>query len=131
MHSSFTERALSTWGLSVPTSDIQDQVYYQIMTAGGEVIAGNVNMPQPPSIDGIVVNQPQVYNGSMYHESVRIAYMWVDLGNQAVLNSRFQPNSVVLIQVAETLNKREALAREILQGVTLPQLGSFCRLRCC
>ena len=35
MHSSFTERALSTWGLSVPTSDIQDQVFYQIMTAGG------------------------------------------------------------------------------------------------
>mgnify|MGYP003605872563 CR=1 FL=1 len=122
MHSSFTERALSTWGLSVPTSDIQDQVFYQIMTAGGEVIAGNVNMPQPPSIDGVVVNQPQIYNGTMYHESVRIAYMWVDLGSQAVLNSRFQQNSVVLVQVAETLNKREALAREILQGVTLPQL---------
>ena len=123
MHSSYTERALSTWGLSVPTNDIQDQVYYQIMTTGGEVIAGNVNMPQPPSLDGVVVNQPQVYNGSMSHEAVRIAYMWVDLGTQTVLNSRFKANdSVVLIQVAETLNKREALAREILQGVTLPQL---------
>ncbi|TDR30904.1 sensor histidine kinase [Hydromonas duriensis] len=122
MRSSYTEHALSTWGLSIPVFDSQDQMYYQIVSSNGETILGTTKMPQPPAADAIVMNQPQVYSATLYNEPVRVAYVWLDLGNQSVIGSHFQSNSVVLIQVAETLNKRKALAREILQGVTLPQL---------
>lgn len=122
MKSSYTERAMSTWGLSVPFSDAQDQIYYQVSSSRGETIAGTVNMPQPPANESIVIDVPQVYSSTLYSSPVRVAYVWVDLGEQSLRGYLFNDSSVVLVQVAETLNKRQALAREILQGVTLPQL---------
>jgi two-component system sensor histidine kinase TctE len=50
---------------------------------------------------------------------IRVAYIWVDL--QAA-QDRKSGDKPVLIQVAETLEKRSTLATEIIKGVMLPQL---------
>lgn len=120
LQSSYSERSLSSWGLSVPSSDEQDHVYYQVAAVDAETIVGTVLMPEPPS--EMVLNRVQLYDAVMYDEPVRVAYMWVDLTGQSLLNTRFKEHPIVLIQVAESSRKRESLARQILQGVTLPQL---------
>ena len=51
-----------------------------------------------------------------------MAYTWMQINSASPLSEKFMPDTVVLLQVGETLNKRRALARQILQGVTLPQL---------
>jgi two-component system sensor histidine kinase TctE len=51
--------------------------------------------------------------GRVHNEDVRIAYMF-----QPVTTI---PDSYVTVQVAETLNKRDALTSRILSGVLLPQ----------
>lgn len=120
LQSSFAERSLSAWGLSIPYSDEHDQVYYQIMSLGAETLVGTTSMPQPDA--PIVFNEVQFYDGVVYGEPVRIAYMWMNMGGQSTLNTRFKNHPILLIQVAETLKKREILANQILKGVTLPQL---------
>lgn len=122
MQSSYSEKTLSTWGLSVPFSDASDAVYYQIKPLEGDVLMGSVNMPTPPAPDEGPLNQVQIYDSTLYGEPIRVAYMWQDLGDQVLTNKYVQQQPIVLIQVAETLNKRESLAREVLQGVVLPQL---------
>ncbi|MGL4767090.1 MAG: sensor histidine kinase [Formosimonas sp.] len=122
MQSSYSQQTLSTWGLSVPTGDAQDSVYYQIMPLNGEVLMGSAKMPAPPPPDEDLYNHVQMYDAQLYGAPVRVAYMWQNLGEQVLVNKYLQQQPVVLIQVAETLNKREALARQILQGAILPQL---------
>ena len=51
-----------------------------------------------------------------------MAYVWLQLNATSPLTVKFSPDTLVLLQIGETLNKRRALARQILQGVTLPQL---------
>ena len=120
LQSSYSERALSAWGLNVPSSDKQDQVYYQIANIDSETILGSVAMPKPAG--DMAFNEVGLYDAQMYGEPVRIAYTWVDRSNQSSIYSSDKSNNRLLIQVAETLHKREGLARKILQGVTLPQL---------
>lgn len=122
MQSSYSQQTLSTWGLSVPFGDTADQVYYQIQPLGGEILIGSVKMPIPPEPEEATLNQVQIYDSELYGEPIRVAYMWQDLGEQVLVNKYLKQQPVVLIQVAETLNKREGLAREILQGAVLPQL---------
>ena len=120
LQSSYAERALSAWGLNVPSNDKQDQVYYQIANIDSETILGSVVMPKPPGV--MAFNEIILYDAQMYGEPVRVAYTWVDRSNQSSIYSADKSNNRLLIQVAETLHKREGLARQILQGVTLPQL---------
>ena len=122
MQSSYSQQTLSTWGLSVPSNDARDQIYYQVRPLNGDVLIGSVKMPEPPAPEDAPLNQVQIYDAELYGHPVRVAYMWQDLGAQVLVNKYLKQQPMVLIQVAETLNKREALAREVLQGVILPQL---------
>ena len=86
--------------------DEYDHVYYSVHGASGQLIAGRADLPYLPPEQGALGFADASYAGA----PVRIAALTV--GKQRVT-----------IEVAETTVKRRKLARELLLGVALPQIG--------
>ena len=87
--------------------DQVDTVYYAIRGPGGALLAGSAALPLH---DARTANA--TYNGTIAGAPVRIAEIRTANGAQAA----------VVVQVAETLRKRDMLTREILLDVIVPQL---------
>ncbi|MDP3759932.1 MAG: sensor histidine kinase N-terminal domain-containing protein [Ramlibacter sp.] len=94
--------------------DQDDRVFYKVTTAGGAVIGGDPQVPAPlklrPDSD-----KPAFYGGTLHGEPVRVVAARMPFGEGAA-------SGTVIVQVAETLNKRNRLARDILASVVVPQL---------
>jgi len=90
-------------------SDDVDRIYFQVLGPRGELLAGDRELP-PPELDRLVVGELAFRDESLQNEAVRIA----------ALRPGSHPR-VLLVQVAETLDKRSRLATEIIKGVILPQ----------
>jgi two-component system sensor histidine kinase TctE len=93
--------------------DPHDAVYFRIAAAGGRTIGGEEAFPQPPvapAPDG----RPVYYAAQMHGQAVRAAAFLSPVQQRA--------GSAVLVQVAETLNKRRQLAWDILVNAVVPQL---------
>lgn len=99
--------------LDMLESDKHDRIYYMVSGPRGEVVSGHPGLPLPP-ID-MTPGKPGYYDASYQGEPVRVAALEVPIEDEAA-------SGVVLVQVAETLNKRHALANEILFGMLLPAL---------
>ena len=95
-------------------ADETDNIYYQVVGRRGEYVAGDHDLPLPSEEEqghaGLVSMRDERVAGN----DVRVAYTYVDLKNVG-------GNQPVLVQVAETLDKRARLANEIIKGVILPQ----------
>jgi two-component system sensor histidine kinase TctE len=87
--------------------DSSDRIYFAVHQ-GGRLIAGSRDLPPPAASAG----SPMYYDGALRNEPVRIAAMAVDT-----------PSGEVTIQVAETLQKRRAIVRQVLLSGTLPELA--------
>jgi two-component system, OmpR family, sensor histidine kinase TctE len=100
-------------------ADEEDLIYYQVLGVWGEYVAGERELPHPPYDEkpslGQVIIRADEYQG----RDIRVASLWVNLQKRADQKPGDKP---VLIQVAETLEKRSTLATEIIKGVMLPQL---------
>ncbi len=94
-------------------ADDIDLIYYQVLGARGEFLSGERDLPLPgedePADSGVVMLRDDQMRGT----SVRVAYLWIQVENPGA--------TPVLVQVAETLEKRSILATEIIKGVMLPQ----------
>ncbi|SPB15010.1 histidine kinase [Caballeronia novacaledonica] len=101
-------------------ADNVDSVFFQVLGTRGELVGGDRDMPLPHDDDrpqpGIVEFRDDVLRGN----DIRVAYTTVDLPDLAPGRD---PGSTqpVLVQVAETLDKRSQLANDIIKGVILPQ----------
>ncbi|UCE31178.1 MAG: sensor histidine kinase N-terminal domain-containing protein, partial [Burkholderiales bacterium] len=97
-------------------ADDEDKVVYQVMGPGGERLVGDASLPPPHLYDfpepGVVKIRTALFRG----EEVRVAYTLVEVPVAAIEGER-----PVLVQVAETLGKRNRLANEIIKGVIFPQ----------
>lgn len=93
-----------------------DQTYplfFQVRTLKGMILAGDTHLPLAPDTDHPLPGVVQLREAMMGGIPIRIAHTWVAL--EADNN-----NNTVLIQVAETLERRSQLAREIVKGVIIP-----------
>jgi two-component system, OmpR family, sensor histidine kinase TctE len=108
-------------------ADDSDLVYYQVMGLKGEYLSGEKDMPLPVEEDKIEVGKVKLRDDEMRGLNVRIAYVYVTGTADALANSSAMPpaKALVLVQVAETLEKRSTLATEIVKGVMLPQFVIF------
>ena len=95
-------------------ADDSDLIYYQVLGLKGEFISGEIDLPLPAEEERAYTGDVRLRNDEVRGAPVRVAYMWVG----ANIPNVKQP---VLIQVAETLEKRSVLATEIIKGVMLPQ----------
>jgi two-component system, OmpR family, sensor histidine kinase TctE len=100
-------------------ADDSDLVYYQVLGLKGEYLSGEKDMPLPTDDDKIELGKVKLRDDEMRGLNVRIAYVYVDNNPDAPLAKP------VLVQVAETLEKRSTLATEIVKGVMLPQFVIF------
>ena len=122
-------------------ADDTDTVYFQVVGQRGEFVAGDRDLPQPPEDEAPVIGEVVFRKDEMNGAEVRVAYTWLNIAAQPApapaATVRARPNSdtasgrdlakspvelrPVLVQVAETLDKRAQLANEIVTGVILPQ----------
>ncbi|MBI2292941.1 MAG: sensor histidine kinase N-terminal domain-containing protein [Betaproteobacteria bacterium] len=93
--------------------DGHDRIYYQINDATGAFVAGHRGLPLPG--ERAPPGKPVYYDGSYGGSPVRIAALYSMVPGAS-------DQGPILIQVAETLNKRQILADEILLGMLWPEL---------
>jgi two-component system, OmpR family, sensor histidine kinase TctE len=93
-------------------ADDVDRVYYQVLGARGEFVVGDRDLPVPE--DDSTGRELRFRDDTMHDEPVRVAYLWLPVPGDATSRG-------VLVQQAETLEKRSRLATEIIKGVILPQ----------
>jgi two-component system sensor histidine kinase TctE len=87
--------------------DTANRIFFRVTGPDGELIAGNAAIPRPE--EGITSGTNRVYSSKVNNLSVRVAAVAVP--------RRYGP---VLVQVAETTDKRDRLVREILFGTLAP-----------
>ena len=98
-------------------ADDADLVYYQVIGPKGELLGGDRDLPQPQDEEKLGSYEVKIRDDEMRGLEVRVAYTWVPLATE---KSQF---GTVLVQVAETREKRSVLATEIIKGVMLPRFA--------
>jgi two-component system, OmpR family, sensor histidine kinase TctE len=106
---------LSPRARDVLRADDSDIVYYQVLGAKGEYLGGDKDFAPLNEDDKGLPGEVRLRDGTIRGDDVRIAYTWVRLNTPE--------ETMVLVQVAETLEKRSTLASEIIKGVMLPQFA--------
>lgn len=101
-------------------ADDTDTVYFQVLGARGEYVAGDAELPLPDEYEPIVPGQVQFRNDFLHGVELRIAYLHAAPPGVPAADPARQVR-LPLVQVAETLNKRTELANEVVKGVILPQ----------
>ena len=98
-------------------ADDTDLVYYQVRGPKGEYLAGERDLPQPVDDEKAQDSEVHLRQDTINGEEVRVAYTYVKLE----LKGDGKSTANVLVQVAETLEKRKTLATEIVKGTMVPQ----------
>lgn len=91
--------------------DPDDRVFHSLSDANGRAVSG-AQIP-PPSAPDAQREREHFYDASVESDLVRVVQLRVASTSNGA--------SGTLVRVAETLNRRNALAREILISVVLPQ----------
>jgi two-component system sensor histidine kinase TctE len=91
-----------------------DVMHFQVVGGGGRLIAGEADLPRPGLYDFPVPGVVRLRNADYRGQQMRIGYLNLDVGE----GPDVEP---VLVQVAESLDKRTRLANEIIKGVIFPQ----------
>lgn len=97
-------------------ADETDSVYFRVVTRGGKFLAGDRDLPtadfsiEPTPVPGEIYLRDAEYNG----QDLRFAYTYLAETAQT-------ENNWVLVEVAETIEKRNQLANKIVASVILPQ----------
>ena len=94
-------------------ADDTDLVYYQVLSARGEILSGERDLPMPPDEEKPIDGEVRLREDKIGGEDVRVAYTWITADGKSA--------NRVLVQVAETLEKRKTLATEIVKGTMVPQ----------
>ena len=94
-------------------ADDTDLVYYQVLGTRGEYLGGERDLPLPPDDDKAIDSEVRLREDLIHGEEVRVAYTWIKVDVKGA--------GPVLVQVAETLEKRKTLATEIVKGTMVPQ----------
>jgi two-component system sensor histidine kinase TctE len=94
-------------------ADEADLIYYQVLGTRGEFVSGERDFPLPHEEEQTQPGEVHLRDDEMRGSDVRVAYTWVKVDLPGA--------KPVLVQVAETLEKRSVLATEIIKGVMLPQ----------
>ena len=106
-------------------ADDTDLVYYQVRGVRGELLGGEQDLPTPIEDDKAASGEVRLREDKINGEDVRVAHTWIRVDTHPDLKTDTRPDAknsaLVLVQVAETLEKRKTLATEIVKGTMVPQ----------
>ena len=102
---------LSEAAANVLLLDQDDQLFYRVVAEDGSLLGGDTQMPPPHPPNG----KPDFYGDEVRGQPVRMMVAWMPAGADA-------GPPQVMVQVAETLNKRSRLTWEMVASVVVPQL---------
>ncbi|WP_374264566.1 sensor histidine kinase N-terminal domain-containing protein [Zoogloea sp.] len=97
-------------------ADEDDTVYYQVLGFKGELLAGDKDIPPISAPDNVEPDLVMFRDEQIAGEEVRVAYQFLQPVDGV-------SSKLVLLQVAETRNKRSTLASRVVTGVLLPQFA--------
>lgn len=104
--------ALSPAAARILLVDADDTLYYRVAASDGRLLGGDATLAAPADM---APDAPaRSWRGQLHGQPVRVAAAWLPMEEGA--------GRMVLVQVAETLNRRNALALEILAHAIVPQL---------
>jgi two-component system sensor histidine kinase TctE len=95
-------------------ADERDNIYFQVLGTRGEFITGDPDLPLP-------LDNEQPYSGLVHLRDEKLAGNDIRVAHTYINVPGLVDGAPVLVQVAETLDKRAQLANEIIKGVILPQ----------
>ena len=97
-------------------ADETDSVYFHVVSRDGKLLAGDRELPMPDldAVPGALPGEIYFRDVELNGQDVRVAYSYVADGGMP--RSRW-----VLVEVAETTEKRNQLANKIVASVILPQ----------
>jgi two-component system sensor histidine kinase TctE len=95
-------------------TDDTDALFYQVVGPNTKIIQGDKEIPWPPLPAKLQAGKVLFRDDSINADAVRIAYAFIPVASGG---------SLAVVQVAETMKKREALASSIISGVLLPQFA--------
>ncbi|MDR2838506.1 MAG: sensor histidine kinase N-terminal domain-containing protein [Azonexus sp.] len=97
-------------------ADETDSVYFRVATRSGRFIVGDQDLPMPElaASEPPVPGEIYLRDGEYKDKSVRLAYT-------LLAETLENENSQVLVEVAETTEKRNQMANKIVASVILPQ----------
>jgi two-component system, OmpR family, sensor histidine kinase TctE len=90
-----------------------DTIYYQVIGARGELLGGERGLPLPPADEPRLFGRVRLRDDTYQGDSLRVAYKWLEVD--------MPMGRPVLVQLAETRDRRAVLATEIVKGVMLQQ----------
>ena len=110
-------------------ADDTDLVYYQVIGTQGEHLSGEYDLPAPLDDDKGAEGEVRLREDMIQGQDVRVAYTWMKVDVKGDVKGPRIPatagkgggDQFVLVQVAETLEKRKTLATEIVKGLMVPQ----------
>lgn len=91
-----------------------DKTYFKIVSAEQGLLAGDTLVPEPVNVNPDDTSQPVYFNDKMRGEPVRVVSMFVVRG---------QNSDKIAVHVAETMNKRRGMMRDIFLADFVPQLA--------
>jgi two-component system sensor histidine kinase TctE len=93
--------------------DKDDWIYYQVTGPSGELVTGDKGLPPP---EPLPLSGKHIYYDAVFDDkAVRVTAFSLPLTGTSM-------NGDALVQVAETLSKRETMVREIMEATIMPQL---------
>lgn len=97
-------------------ADETDSVYFHVVTQDGKLLAGDkeLPLPEPPVDAGIVPGDIYLRDAEFNGQDLRLAYTY--LAETELPKERW-----IIVEVAETTEKRTQLANKIVASVILPQ----------
>jgi len=98
-----------------------DRVFMQLRGAGGRVLGGDPAIPPPPDAAAPWTAGVHLRDAEVGGRTLRIAWRWIPAPAARTAAAASPAPALLLVQVAEGLESRTALAREIVRGVILPQ----------
>ena len=93
--------------------DEEDVIYYRISAPNGDLVLGEKNLLPPKKLPA--TDTHFFYDANLQGEKIRVVAFALPIQNASIQGD-------VLVQVAETVSKRQVIVKEIVEEMTIPQL---------
>lgn len=108
---------LPSMAADILRADSSDQLVYAVNGPHAELLDGDSGLPIPASEDTHQAWTVLFRDDQYRSNDVRVAYLYLPQGSGQDL----EPDKWIVVQVAETLEKRALLSNQIVKGVIVPE----------